>query len=130
MVPGLRRHRRCRQRLRPTTPRVDMRALGAPTQLAGLQAGQRPGSSNLRAALPRRPVPLRLQRPVGRVACVGGAAVLAAARPGSLPREASLVLALPSEPGCLFGRVALGRAGYGYITFRRNSFATRLAYGK
>src|ERR687896_1443260 len=107
-----------------------MRAVGAPTQLAGLQAGQGPGSSNLRVALPRRPVPLRLQRPVGRVACVGSAAVLAAARPRALPREASLVLALPSEPGCLFGCVALRRAGHGYSAFRRTNAADGPACGK
>src|SRR5919107_936718 len=130
MVPGLRRHRRCRRRLRPATRRMDMRTLGARAQRARLQAGQRPGSSNLRVALPRRPVPLRLQRPVGRVGCVGGAAVLAAARPRTLPREASLVLALPSEPGCLFGCVALRRAGHGYSAFRRTNSADGPACGK
>src|SRR5919107_3962844 len=130
MVPGLRRHRRCRRRLRPTTRRVDMRTLGARAQRARLQAGQRPGSSNLRVALPRRPVPLRLQRPVGRVACVGGAAVLAAARPRTVPRGASLVLALPSVPGCLFGCVALRRVGHGYIAFRRTNAAAGPPQGR
>src|SRR5215212_7011990 len=130
MVPGLRRCRCCRRKLRPATRRVDMRTLGARTQRARLQAGQRPGSSNLRATLPRRPVPLRLQRPVGHVASLGSAEVLAAARPGTLPCEASLVLALQSEPGCLFGCFAFGRAGYGYSAFRRTNSADGPACGK
>src|SRR5215208_535653 len=107
-----------------------MRTLGARAQRARLKAGQGPGSSNLGVALPRRPVPLRLQRPVGRVAPLGGASVLAAARPGTLPREAPLVLAPSSEPGCLFGRVALRRAGHGYTAFRRTNVGRGSAYGK
>src|SRR5688572_11909097 len=107
-----------------------MHALGTHTQHTCLQATQGPGSPNLRTTLPRWSVPLRLQRPVCAVASVGSAAVLAAARPGTLPSEAALVLALPSEPGCLFGRVAFGRAGHGHTEFRRNNFATRPPYGK
>src|SRR5215212_426924 len=130
MVPELRRHRRCRPRLRPATRRGDMCTLGARAQRTRLQAGQRSGSSNLRVAPPRRPVPPRLQRPVGRDACVGGTAVLAAARPRALPRESSLVLALPSVPGCLFGRIALGCASHGYPAFRRPNAAAGSPCGK
>src|SRR3712207_1344712 len=107
-----------------------MRTLGARAQRARLQAGQRPGPPDLRATLPRRPVSLRLQRPVGRDACVGSAAVLAAARPRALLREASLVLALPSEPSCLFGCVALRRAGHGYSAFRWSNSAEGSPCGK
>src|SRR5688500_16147906 len=98
-----------------------MCALGAHTQHTCLQANQGPRSPDLRTTLPRRSVPLHLQRPVGGVASLGRAAVLAAARPRTLPCEAPLVLVLPSEPGCLFGRLALGRAGHGDITFRRTN---------
>src|SRR5215217_3142492 len=129
MVSGLWRCRRYR-RLRSGTRRVDMRTLGARTQRASLQASQGSDPSDRWVALPRRPVPLNLQRPIGRDASVGSAAVLAAARPGTLPCEASLVLALPSEPGCLFGCLALGRAGHGYITFRRTIVGRGPAYGK
>src|SRR5215218_10221329 len=107
-----------------------MRTLGTNTQHTCLQASQGPGSPNFRTTLPRWSVPLHLQRPVGRVASLGRAAVLAAARPGTLPCEASLVLALPSEPGCLFGCFALGRAGHGYTEFRRNNTATGPPYWK
>src|SRR5215204_4048211 len=58
------------------------------------------------------------------------AALLAAARPRTLLCEASLVLALPSEPSCLFGRLALGRADHGYITFRWTNVGRGPAYGK
>src|ERR671921_1632191 len=107
-----------------------MRTLGARAQRASLQASQGSDPSDRWVALPRRPVSLNLQRPIGRDASVGSAAVLAAARPGTLPCEASLVLALPSEPGCLFGCFALGRAGHGYTEFRRNNTATGPPYWK
>src|SRR5215208_6079896 len=107
-----------------------MRTVGTHSQHTCLQASQGPGSPNLRTALSRRPVPLQLQRPVGCVASLGRAAVLATARPGTLPCEASLVLALQGKPGCLFGRLALGLAGHGYITFRRTYVGRGRAYGK
>src|SRR5919112_5681857 len=98
-----------------------MRTLGARTQRASLQASQESDPSDRWVALSRRPVPINLQRSLGRDASVGRAAVLAAARPGNLPCAASLVLALPSEPGCLFGCLALGRADHGYSAFRRTN---------
>src|SRR4028119_1344632 len=107
--------------LRSGTRRVHLRPVGTHTQHTCLQATQGPGSPNLRTTLPRWPVPLCLQRPVSRVASVGGTAVLATARPGTLPSEAALVSAPSSEPGCLFGCFALGCKGHGYTEFRRNS---------
>src|SRR5215207_10081319 len=56
--------------------------------------------------------------------------LLAAARQRSLPCEATLVLALPSEPGCLSGRVAFGRAGHGDIAFRRTNATAGPPYRK
>src|SRR5918993_2425516 len=81
-------------------------------------------------ALPRRPLPLGLQRPVGGAASLGGTAVRATARPGTLPRKLPLVLAISNEPGRFFGRVAFGRAGHGYITFRWNNAALGLPQRK
>src|SRR5215218_462048 len=107
-----------------------MRTLGARTQRACLQASQGSDPSDRWVALPRRPVPHYIQRPIGRVASLGGAAVLAAARQRSLPCEATLVLALPSEPGCLFGCVAFGRAGHGDISFRRTNATAGPPYRK
>src|SRR5215203_1580190 len=117
VVPGLRRYRRCRRRLRPATRRVDMRTLGARAQRARLKAGQGPGSSNLGVALPRRPVPLRLQRPVGRVAPLGGASVLAAARPGTLPREAPWSWLLRASQAASLGVLLSGVRVMGILRF-------------
>jgi hypothetical protein len=77
-----------------------------------------------------RPLPLGLQRPVGGAASLGGTAVRATARPGTLPRKLPLVLAISNEPGRFFGRVAFGRAGHGYITFRWNNAALGLPQRK
>src|SRR5215207_8409995 len=109
---------------------MDLHALGAYTQRACLQASQGSDPPDRRAGLPRWPVPLQLQHSVGSVASLGGAAVRTTARPGTLPCEVTLVLALPSEPGCLFGCVAFGRAGHGDITFRRTNATVGFPYGK
>src|SRR5215217_8567247 len=117
MVPGLRRHRRCRRRLRPATRRVDMRTLGTNTQHTCLQASQGPGSPNFRTTLPRWSVPLYIQRPVGRVASLGRAALLAAARPRTLLCEASLVLALPRNQVASLGVLLSGVRIMGILRF-------------
>src|SRR5829696_839031 len=93
-------------------------------------ASQESGAPGRWVALPRRPVPLDLQRSVGGAASVGGTAVHATARPGTLPRKLPLVLAISNEPGRFFGRVAFGRAGHGYTKFRWNNTAMGLLQRK
>jgi hypothetical protein len=99
---GERRYRRAH--------RTSMHSTRGDTQPACLQTGQAFGAPDRRTSLPERPLPPGLQCTIGVVTCVGSAVVLASARPGALPGEATLVLALSGGPGRFFGRITFWRA--------------------